>query len=1066
MKNIKYPSYMVLRNNALSSVRQFLLTVTAALFLSIACTLTLLPTSFASAEEATVVYEAAGWQITLEDVTRSASLSAVSVELGYTSVETTDIEQTASDGCEYCMLKLSFVKNGSMEAIEWEKLFLIDGDGNSYTRIDDSFITDFGMSRLPGTALNFGSYEGWICFEIPAEASDLTLVYAFESEELTIPVDTGESEAADDSDENASSESADETTGEEDTSQDAQTSDDTENTAAEDASGNTEGATDGETSDSTDGATDRDASGSTDGATDGDASGSTDGTTGGDASGSTDSTGENEASGSEDSTGAEATADAQTAAEAQADSTDLSELQTQLESEIAAASETAATTGDTATTEAAAADAASATEAAAAQAESETETEPQLVATETLYDVDGRSWTVVSSEEIAIEADLSTELSMPEQTQAISDAIVASVEEYGSTFEDPLLIQNPYQNAPLTAVLAFETTEECSVRVTVKGKSDGGVDISDTIDAATLHIVPILGLYAGYDNEVVVELLAADETVLDALTLTITTEGLPSALADAVSTESTTASSAMGLMLISGLSSKYAYAFDETGEIRWYSSTEWEYYGVFPLENGHFLIEAENVLYPNASMPNSPEFWEMDYLGRVYNVYYFPNGVHHDITEKTPDGNFMILTNSNDGYEQNMIQEIDRETGEVVKSLCLNDLFEGLSYIDRDDWCHTNTVSYDEETDSILISCRNLHSVIRIDWTTDEILWILADPTVWEGTGYENKLLTATEDFQWQYQQHAAYILEEDLDGNPDTVEIMLFDNHSDAYRAVSTFDDTSASYVKIYSVDQDAMTVTLLKNYETAYSSITSNTFYLSDAGRVFSVNAHLPSSEEYRGKVYEIDYESGEILNIWNITRRFYRGYSISLSMNDCAGAYTLSDNYIRGTLRMPVEIEATVESEDTIASGDDAEIEDTANAEDAAADENTADAENAVADENAADAENAAADENAADAEATSETEYAVETISEDLVSVTLCGSILYVQSRDHLYTQIIFNGEEHTYVYDISDITLASDEATNYYYELPIPLSEMAADTYTIQIMYDNQLYDIEGSFTIS
>ncbi|MCD8023458.1 MAG: aryl-sulfate sulfotransferase, partial [Lachnospiraceae bacterium] len=629
-----------------------------------------------------------------------------------------------------------------------------------------------------------------------------------------------------------------------------------------------------------------------------------------------------------------------------------------------------------------------------------------------LYDVDGRSYTVLNADTLLdvadIETDLETELTMPEQTQAISDAIVAEVENNGYTFDNPLVIQNPYQNTPLTAVVAFATEEECEVRVTVKGKSEAQ-DITDIIDAASLHIVPVLGLYADYDNEVVLELLDADGNVTDTRTLTITTEALPSSLQGEVETDTYTTESSMGLMLVSGLSAPYAYAFDETGEIRWYCTVEWEYYGLFMLENGHFLIEAENVLYPNASMPNSSEFWEMDYLGRVYTVYYFPEGVHHDIQEMTPDGNFLILTNSNDGYEQNMIQEIDRETGEVVKSLNLNELFEGLEYIDSDDWCHTNTVSYDEETDSILISCRNLHSVTRIDWSTDEILWILADPTVWEGTGYEDLVLTATGDIQWQYQQHSAYALEEDLDGNPDTVEIILFDNHYSAHRKVSTYDYTGSSYVKIYSVDAENMTVTLLKNYETLYSVITSNAFYDSDTSRVFSVNAYLSAylSVENRGQIYEIDYESGEILNSWKTTHRFYRGYAITLSMNDCAGAYTMSENSVRGTLRAPVE----VSQEDAVSITEN-------------------------------------------------------ETISEDIVSFTLRGSVLYLEGSDHMYTQVIFNGEEHTYVYDITDIKSESDDVDSYRYEIPIPLNEMEADTYTIQIMYDDELYNVEGSITVS
>ena len=247
----------------------------------------------------------------------------------------------------------------------------------------------------------------------------------------------------------------------------------------------------------------------------------------------------------------------------------------------------------------------------------------------------------------------------------------------------------------------------------------------------------------------------------------------------------------------------------------------------FPLENGHILTESPDVLFPNTSMPNSPEFVEIDWLGRAYRLYSFPEGVHHEIKEKTPDGNLLIASSSNDGYEQNLIQEIDRETGAVVKSLCLNDVFEGLEYISQDDWCHINTLSYDEKTDSILVSCRNLHSVIRINWSTDEIQMDSRRPTSLGRNflGIQSAGPCAP-DFSWHSRQLLAYELSQDLDGDLDTVEIMLFDNHNAQYQMLDDYSYTGSSYVKIYSVDPVAMTVTLLSNFETDYSSITSNAF------------------------------------------------------------------------------------------------------------------------------------------------------------------------------------------------------------------------------------------------
>ena len=109
----------------------------------------------------------AGWQFVVEKLEKNKSLENVSVDLGYTGVETNDYVKEASDGNVYYLIKMQINK---------------DGDGNEYTRIDDEFLTNLGMTRMAGTKLNFGSNEGWIAFEIKEDASGLTLSYPFESE--------------------------------------------------------------------------------------------------------------------------------------------------------------------------------------------------------------------------------------------------------------------------------------------------------------------------------------------------------------------------------------------------------------------------------------------------------------------------------------------------------------------------------------------------------------------------------------------------------------------------------------------------------------------------------------------------------------------------------------------------------------------------------------------------------------------------------------------------------------------------------------------------------------------
>ena len=129
------------------------------------------------------VVSVAGWNIIVEDVEINSSLENVSVELGYTGVETSDYKKEADAGKTFCMIKLKIEKDGSKETLDWANLKLTDSEGNEYSRMDDEFISELGMTRMVGTTLNFGSNEGWIAFEIDENAEGLELSYPFEAEE-------------------------------------------------------------------------------------------------------------------------------------------------------------------------------------------------------------------------------------------------------------------------------------------------------------------------------------------------------------------------------------------------------------------------------------------------------------------------------------------------------------------------------------------------------------------------------------------------------------------------------------------------------------------------------------------------------------------------------------------------------------------------------------------------------------------------------------------------------------------------------------------------------------------
>lgn len=634
--------------------------------------------------------------------------------------------------------------------------------------------------------------------------------------------------------------------------------------------------------------------------------------------------------------------------------------------------------------------------------------EAQVGSTYVKVNLNGNKNVLISSDEDItdkIETDITIEDTKVDTTAAI-DAQIAAELENGYTLQNPCIIQNPYQNAPLTAVVLFNTNEETTVRVTAKGKDEANDVVTSVDTAVKSHTVPIVGLYADYNNEVLIEVLDSGNKVVDKATVNIQTDSLPEKMQDLVTVDEYTADSSMGLMLIGGLQTPYVYAFDAAGDIRWYLAQDYEYYGAYPLTNGHYLIESEDVMAATATMPHSSLFYEMDYLGRTYQEYYFPTGAHHDIKEMTDNGDFLVLTNGGEGYEQDTIMQISRKTGEVVKTLNLRNVFGDSDYVTSDDWAHLNTVSYDEEEDAIIISARNLHSAIKIDWSTDEIKWILCDSRFWEGTEYEKYVLKPEGDVSYQFQQHTSYQEKDiDADGDPDTITLVLFDNHNDKNRPVDYFDNNDYSYVKMYNINEKTGTVTQGNIYQATYARITSNYILKYDQKRMFAVCANLGTKTEDGAKsmIIEYDYDTCKALNQYSISHKFYRGYSIDIDLDSCLGSIDTTANNYKGETRGLIELHRPfIIAPDTI--------------------------------------------------------------LPETIASYSIEHGILKLHSTDHEYSQIIFNGKKHAYVFDISDII--SYEISSYSYSLAIPLQQLQPDTYSITGMFEDQYFDTGKTITIT
>lgn len=500
-----------------------------------------------------------------------------------------------------------------------------------------------------------------------------------------------------------------------------------------------------------------------------------------------------------------------------------------------------------------------------------------------------------------VETNAEQKVSYPNLSRAIECAIDKILKEGENTFKNILLIKNPYQYAPLCALALFKTKKECSVKVTVKGKTSD-CDISYVIPACREHRIPIMGLYADYLNIVKFELLNKQGKTFKRKTFKVRTMPLKGKTAGATVTKKTSKTKYMyGLTLVyGGGEGYYPFAFDRNGDIRYCFSMTHKTYGFQPLTNGRVLLLSNKVTRLTCTNTTSTQMFEVDQMGRFHKMYKLEKGIHHDMAEMA-NGNIAAGSNAVDGntFEDSII-EMDKESGAVINEIKLKDYIDN-AYVNASDWAHLNSIEYNEEEKTVMASLRNLHSVAKINYEKKELLWIMGNPLFWEGSTVADKVLTPVgENIEWFFQQHSAYTIKADLDGNPDTKHIVVYDNHIHTRRSVSFYDNDKNSYVRIYTINEKEKTISLLKSFPCRRSTLRSIGIFEEKAGRVIAMNGKQKNSADaWTSSIVEFDYESEEILNEYECNYGFYRAYGFDFepaymakSMNEntkyCIGNY----------------------------------------------------------------------------------------------------------------------------------------------------------------------------------
>ncbi|MBR1874082.1 MAG: aryl-sulfate sulfotransferase, partial [Eubacterium sp.] len=385
-----------------------------------------------------------------------------------------------------------------------------------------------------------------------------------------------------------------------------------------------------------------------------------------------------------------------------------------------------------------------------------------------------------------------------------------------SGINNSILIIAPYTYSVLSALLLLKTDDPSCITYTVKGiRGSSDLTLGES-GFSTLHRVPIVGLFEDAVNTVILHCKDKNSGKISDKKISIK---MPNVLKnyDNISIRLTKNNRPITadeerFYAVSGGYRGSTCIIDSHANVRGFLARKPQYYGIYHLDNGRFLFAEHFFKRPTFGVPLSVVTHEMDWLGRHHHTYLHERGYHHH-AEAMDDKSFLTLSSSfYDTYVENQLIRIDRKTGEEIYTLSMNELFDD-TYKTRNDWCHINCISKTSDPNEVVVCMRNIHTIAKIDLANKKLIWIFANPRMYEGTAQEDLVLRPEGDiYPWFFQQHAARVMDNYKDADPDRLYISFYDNHDTNRRPVDWYDGPGASYGLVVSVDEKNKTVRLEK--------------------------------------------------------------------------------------------------------------------------------------------------------------------------------------------------------------------------------------------------------------
>ncbi|HEH9404859.1 TPA: aryl-sulfate sulfotransferase [Aeromonas bestiarum] len=348
--------------------------------------------------------------------------------------------------------------------------------------------------------------------------------------------------------------------------------------------------------------------------------------------------------------------------------------------------------------------------------------------------------------------------------------------------------------------------------------------------------IPIFGLYSDYLNELTINIQLIDDS----------TYSFKKTLATAAYIDSIGIYDNVGISIKPSSTPSYSYFYlkgskkspiimDVDGEVRWDADIKRSSSSSAFMDNNFLTGSTKSKTIDVLSLYGKIDSFAVDGTVMGSDAYF-----HHNI-DQGKTGVLIELDGTTGGALkiESFLSEIDSK-GKIIKEWDLGKIFSEYMLQEGDDpsnfvrdgvdWFHMNAAAYDPADDTLLVSSRE-NFVVKLDYNTGKIIWLLGDETKhWYSYPSLQKLALSLSSGQTPIGQHAVSITK----GG----KLMLFNNGRRSFNnpaGTPTGIDLATSQTAIFDIDSQNKTAQVAWSFDDGiYSDICSSIYEdkLSDQG------------------------------------------------------------------------------------------------------------------------------------------------------------------------------------------------------------------------------------------